>query len=1342
MEEYRPTIPAKRLVVRIKRPQADDGGRPTEEASAAGGRSGRKRKPTQAAAYLATLKDKLAADADADADADVVFCPDTKVPQDSTMGEELVPEELSALLARVQAVARACCKRVRAARGESDIQPPDSATKPPSKRRRVRRPVKAQLEVVGGTDGPRVQLQLQLVDRRKPTAVEAVMERLIQRVERDAGRGASKQARRDSAHAEVHRRPVVHRQPAGPVRLALHTKGTLVSARLSVQKKSFDELPQGWTCTEHITSGGHPYKRYYGPEGQKAQSMLDAWRQEGGARTVPETCRRRAGDVPPKEQWHCPVEGCGKVFASYNGLWTHKKAHHPTLLSRPPGRPRLDPGGKEKAAIASVVDRLVHRVEQNAAAEEPKQPRGPRPVTPKMPTAPKSAYLCFQQERRRELLEAPPPDLGDISRHVGRQWKSMSADERRKWQEASEKDLERYQGECAAAAVLPNVRRQQAGPVRLALRTSSTGVSARLSVSCPFTSKIVDCPRRLPSGWTCIEHVSISGNRYRRYAGPEGQHAESVPGAWRAAGSSGCMPAPKQQPQQRRQQQQQQDAERVDLHPKVHASLGVSESGAVGLELYFRFESIAHMALAGQPSSCVVGGKRGRGGRGGGTGQPRGRPRLHPPRTEVEEVVERLMQRVEKAAKREAGQKEKQEKNAVKRVMERMLQQVEQQAAKDRQASKRAKKATGLHDQLQKQNAAAAAELVRKDLEAEQAKDHQARADRRMVREQQRSQAAAVLLPEEKDTGEPDHCDCGPSGCLKRHCECWFAGRTCPNCKPRLLQEGAAYESAEAVRTLRSEQRAIREAADANKSEARPSHQKKSDDDQQKAAAMALAEYLLRHGGDSSMLVGWSIGREPSVRGTNASRYFSPEGRRFSSRPAVADHLLGGAAWVQCDDCKQWRELRHGARLTEGDSWACVCNPDPRYNRCEVPEDPKASEGAENDAAVEEDEDEEDEEDEDDEEEEEEVVVVVDEDENEVVVVEDDDVWEVHELLARRVSRGPRLDGAERGAVQYLVRWSGWAEQFDSWEADQNIADDLKERFARKATAPSEPRGQGRRKRAAPAAPSIGSSVRQKRRRRNEEPPDEAPSPEAEEEVEVEGEELEMDEVRVKVEGERAKEVAVSAVDEVVVEAAREQEPDSEEGRCGWGVEDPEALIGQRVRVWWEGNGRWYSGVIHRYNATTGQHQVLYDDADKRWYVLGTGATTGGDGGDAPCWQLEQRVSTDVQENVDEWHELPLRCALSHAPLTEPSRGSGCAHLSRCNYAPLRAHVARHHTCPCVGCGATMPRTRDVLRDETLAAQLSKLPSGTESAWVRGGEVRIEPRLVAGASVAETIVID
>ena len=51
--------------------------------------------------------------------------------------------------------------------------------------------------------------------------------------------------------------------------------------------------------------------------------------------------------------------------------------------------------------------------------------------------------------------------------------------------------------------------------------------------------------------------------------------------------------------------------------------------------------------------------------------------------------------------------------------------------------------------------------------------------------------------------------------------------------------------------------------------------------------------------------------------------------------------------WVQCDACQRWRELSQAeaAELTEGDSWTCACNADVRYNRCEVPEDPRAWDG-------------------------------------------------------------------------------------------------------------------------------------------------------------------------------------------------------------------------------------------------------------------------------------------------------------------------------------------------------------------------------------------------------------
>lgn len=49
-----------------------------------------------------------------------------------------------------------------------------------------------------------------------------------------------------------------------------------------------------------------------------------------------------------------------------------------------------------------------------------------------------------------------------------------------------------------------------------------------------------------------------------------------------------------------------------------------------------------------------------------------------------------------------------------------------------------------------------------------------------------------------------------------------------------------------------------------------------------------------------------------------------------------------------------------------------------------------------------------------------------------------------------------------------------------------------------------------------------------------------------------------------------------------------------------WDPEDPESILGARVAVQWAGN-RFYDGYVDEYDATTGQHHVLYDDNDKRW---------------------------------------------------------------------------------------------------------------------------------------------
>ena len=46
------------------------------------------------------------------------------------------------------------------------------------------------------------------------------------------------------------------------------------------------------------------------------------------------------------------------------------------------------------------------------------------------------------------------------------------------------------------------------------------------------------------------------------------------------------------------------------------------------------------------------------------------------------------------------------------------------------------------------------------------------------------------------------------------------------------------------------------------------------------------------------------------------------------------------------------------------------------------------------------------------------------------------------------------------------------------------------------------------------------------------------------------------------------------------------------------------ALVGRRVRVWWEWDRRWFLGTIDRFVAAQRRHCVLYDDGDERDYDL------------------------------------------------------------------------------------------------------------------------------------------
>ena len=95
---------------------------------------------------------------------------------------------------------------------------------------------------------------------------------------------------------------------------------------------------------------------------------------------------------------------------------------------------------------------------------------------------------------------------------------------------------------------------------------------------------------------------------------------------------------------------------------------------------------------------------------------------------------------------------------------------------------------------------------------------------------------------------------------------------------------------------------------------------------------------------------------------------------------------------------------------------------------------------------------------------------------------------------------------------------------------------------------------------------------------------------------------------------------------------------------------------------------------------------------------------------------------------AEEWERVELRCAISFQRLTDPAKGSMCAHRACCNYQVLRDYVGRVSTkpkeCPLATCAARLQRTRDVVRDDALCANLAQAPPGATVVWLRGDEMR------------------
>lgn len=52
-------------------------------------------------------------------------------------------------------------------------------------------------------------------------------------------------------------------------------------------------------------------------------------------------------------------------------------------------------------------------------------------------------------------------------------------------------------------------------------------------------------------------------------------------------------------------------------------------------------------------------------------------------------------------------------------------------------------------------------------------------------------------------------------------------------------------------------------------------------------------------------------------------------------------------------------------------------------------------------------------------------------------------------------------------------------------------------------------------------------------------------------------------------------------------------------------------MIGHKIRVFWPVDERWYTGTVHEYDQTTGEHLLRYSDGDSEWVRIGENNSAG-----------------------------------------------------------------------------------------------------------------------------------
>ena len=192
-------------------------------------------------------------------------------------------------------------------------------------------------------------------------------------------------------------------------------------------------------CDKAYASYGGLYlhKRAYHPE------LINSEKKQAAGAPAGTPGRKSAGSEK-EPTYFCPAEGCNKAYGSYGGLYLHKRSHHPELISKPAPKTEEE---KEEAKKAKEALRAE-------AAAEKKAIKDHRDMMPKKPL---TAYVHYCNEVRPQLkVEHPDMPGPEIMKIINERWTLLQVEDKARFEGLYQAEVQRFRAECVAAGIDPD----------------------------------------------------------------------------------------------------------------------------------------------------------------------------------------------------------------------------------------------------------------------------------------------------------------------------------------------------------------------------------------------------------------------------------------------------------------------------------------------------------------------------------------------------------------------------------------------------------------------------------------------------------------------------------------------------------------------------------------------------------------------------------------------------------------------------------------------------------------------------------------------------------------------